>query len=202
MVYFMLHDAGRFENRILPSLAASSRIRSFAPIVQLASELRPLTDDFANRYCLTSDEQPLLLKLSSDQPFDRRLWRHVAGEILLYAAAEAPPVQTAADTLAIIVSDDQRDVIRQAHAGSRDVSFDGILYRPGRAGMNHAADVDRIAAALTEIDTGAWNVEDLVADLADDPAEELAYAAGCLADLREMYVRARRNGQVVICEEI
>ena len=69
---------------------------SFGPVVELAADLAPTIAAFADRFHLTADEQPLLTRLTADQPFDRRLWRHLAGEVLLYAAADAPAIQTAA----------------------------------------------------------------------------------------------------------
>src|SRR5882757_8883045 len=121
MLYFLLHDADVFDRHITPALAASWRRRNFGPVVALAAELGPKLTDFADRFHLTADERPLLAQLSADRPFDRRLWRHLAGEVLLYAAADAPTIQTAADTLAELVVPERRAAVRQAHVGSRDL---------------------------------------------------------------------------------
>src|SRR5437899_2263500 len=83
MLYFLLHDAESFDRRISPALAASWRRRTFRPIVVLAADLGPALAAFADRYRLTADERPFLADLQADRPFDRRLWRHLAGEVLL-----------------------------------------------------------------------------------------------------------------------
>jgi hypothetical protein len=199
MLYFLVHDAAVFRDRIAPALATSWRQRAFGPLRSLAADLAPTFAAFADRYRLTADEQPLLARLTPDQPFDRRLWRHLAGEVLLYAAADAPAVQTDPETLTALVAADQRETIRQAHAGSRDLDFDGISYRPGHAGWNDSADVARLAAEFAAIDPAAWVPISLTGD---DPAEELAFASAAFASLREIYDRARDCNQVVICEDI
>jgi hypothetical protein len=207
MLYFLLHDADAFHCQITPALAASWRQRSFRPLAALAAELSPVLDAFADRYRLTADEQPLLRHVSADQPFDRRLWRHLAGEVLLYAAADAPELQTAPDTLAALLTlngtVDGPSPIRQAHYGSRDLDFGGVVYRPDRAGLNDTADVNRLAEYLAVIDPDHWRPDSLFG-LADDEerAEELAFARGCFTDLRDLYFRAQERGQVVVCEEI
>jgi hypothetical protein len=201
MLYFLLHDAQEFHQRISPALGTSWRRRTFGPIVELADQLKPTITAFAEHFRLTADEQPFLARLSADQPFDRRLWRHLAGEVLLYAAADAPTVQTAEATLALLMSADQREIIRQAHAGSSDLEFDGIPYRPGHAGFNDTSDVTRLADELGRIDPATWKPADLTTET-DDPSEELAFAFACLAALRELYTTARNHGQVVICEDI
>src|SRR5436190_2694150 len=109
MLYFLLHDADAFHGYIVPALAASWRRRQFGPLVTLAAELGAALTDFADRYRLTADERPWLAQLTADRPFDRRLWRHLAGEVLLYAAADVPAIQTAADTLAMLTVPSQRD---------------------------------------------------------------------------------------------
>src|SRR5262245_12650498 len=128
MLYFLLHDADAFHRRIAPALAASWHRHSFAPVVALVDELSAALAAFAERYHLTGDEEPLLRHITKGQPFDRRLWRHLAGEMLLYAAADAPPLQTAPDVLAWLVRIDGAEPIRQAHFGSRDVDFGGVAY--------------------------------------------------------------------------
>jgi hypothetical protein len=200
LLYFLLHDAGTFHNRIAPALALCWRQRNFRPLVTLAAELQPDVARFTERYHLTADERPLLMQLTAERPFDRRLWRHLAGEVLLYAAADAPTIQTAADELASLVSFDQQEIIRQAHAGNDELEFDGVRYRPGRAGINGGADVARLATALAEIDPTDWN--SAAAESEVDTAEELAFDSECLAALREMYSQAAARNQVVVCEDI
>jgi hypothetical protein len=202
VLYFLQHDAEVFHGRIAPALAASWRRRTFGPIVGLAAELAPTIDAFAERHHLTADERPLLASLTADCPFDRRLWRHLAGEVLLYAAADAPAIQNAADALVTLVSTKPRETIRQAHAGSRDLEFDGVPYRPGRAGLNDTAAVGRLATELGVIDPAAWSAESLTSLETDDRLDELAFARECFAGIRDLYERARRANQVVVCEDI
>jgi hypothetical protein len=205
MLYFLLHDADTLHRRIAPALARSWRQRNFGPVVALASYFAPVLAKFADCFHLTADERPLLSQLTADQPFHRRLWRHLAGEVLLYAAADAPSIQTAAVTLAALVAPHQRAAVRLAHVGSRDLDFDGVLYRPGHAGLNGVADVARLTDELSDIDPAGWNVAELVGvpDLDDEErADELAFARECFAALRSVYEQAQRQGQVVVCEEI
>lgn len=201
MLYFLLHDTERYQRRVSPALAASWRQRSFGSIIELAAEIKPTIAAFADQFCLTDDEQPFLTRLSSNQPFDRRLWRHLAGEVLLYAATDAPVIQSAEETLAALVTAEQRSIIREAHAGSRDLEFDGVLYRPGHAGLNDADDVARLAEELVRIEPANWTSADLPDDV-DDPLAELAFASASLAALCELYQIARDHGWVVVCEDI
>src|SRR5262245_5899871 len=164
MLYLLLHDADAFHRRLAPALAASWHQRTLAPVADLAAELAPALDAFAERYHLTADEQPLLRRVTADTPIDRRLWRHLAGELLLYAAADAPARQTAPDTLAHLLGAErnasgeagreQSAPIRQAHYGSRDLDFGGVAYRPEQAGLNDVADVARLTEYLTAADPG------------------------------------------------
>jgi hypothetical protein len=201
MLYFLLHDAVEFR-RIATTLATSWRQRRFGPIIELAVELDSAITAFADRFHLTAEERPLLAQLTADRPFDRRLWRHVAGEILLYAAADAPAIQTAPDTLAALVAPDQLATIQQAHAGNRELDFDGVPYRPGHAGLNDVNDVARLVDELAVINSANWSVQDLPAAKDDDPAEELAFACECFAALCDVYRQAGEFGQVVVCEDI
>src|SRR5262249_44257288 len=196
-----------FHGRIAPILGASWRQRSFRLLTALAAELSPVLDAFAERYRLTADEQPLLRHISADQPFDRRLWRHLTGEVLLYAATDAPEIQAPPDTLAVLLPpggvSDGPSPIRQAHFGSRDLHFGVVVYRPDRAGLNDVADVNRLAEYLAAVDPGRW-APDRLTGLADDEerAEELAFARDCFTALRGLYFQARQRGQVVVCEEV
>lgn len=202
MRYFLLHDAATFYDRIAPALAGGWRRRTFGPVVDLAGDLASTIQAFAERFHLTADERPLLASLTADRAFDRRLWRHLAGEVLLYAAADAPAIQTAADTLVRLATRDQRDTIEQAHFGSRELEFDGVPYRPGHAGLNDVADVARLAGALAAIDPVGWSATNLVELDEDERTDELAFARECFAALRGMYTRSRERGQVIVCEDV
>jgi hypothetical protein len=173
-------------------------------------------DAFAERFHLTADEAPLLRQVTAEQPFDRRLWRHLAGEFLLYATTGAPALQTAPDTLTYLLAPNHIGAgetgrahfapIQQAHFGGRDLDFGGVVYRPHQAGLNDVSDVARLAAYLDTVEPARWTAADLrsLPGLTDDEErdEELAFARDCFAALRATYERACECGQVVVCEEV
>src|SRR5262245_29605761 len=94
-IYFLLIDHARFHTEIVPALAASWRQRTFLPCRALCAALLPQARAFAER----SQIEPPLLETAQRLPFGRDLWRHLAGEVLFYAAAEIPDIQTAPDIL-------------------------------------------------------------------------------------------------------
>jgi hypothetical protein len=211
-LYFLLLDADAFHGRIRPALAASWRGHTFEPCRPLCASLRPAADAFARRYHLGADE-PLLAEVARGLPFDRDLWRHLAGEILWYSAADIPEFETAPDTLCCLLAP-ERDRARapgrehfapveQIHYGARDLAFGGGFYRPDRAGYNDRPDVARLAAYLDALDPGRWAPEAL-APLEGVPeadrAEELEYAREWFPSLRDLYRGARSGRQVVVCE--
>jgi hypothetical protein len=204
-LYFLLLDGARFEGSVVPALAAAWRGRSFTPCRPLCASLLPAVREFAERYRTGADE-PLLGRVAREEvPFDRNVWRLLAGEVLLYAATDIPEFQTAEDTLTYVVAPESNDgtaPIAQAHHGSRDLVLGGY-YRPEQAGWNDHNDVARLADYLGGIDVGRWRPDDLagVPGLPEEDREdELAFAGECLAALHEMYERARAGGQVVVCE--
>src|SRR5262245_36784539 len=97
-LYFMLHDAARFDRQIRPALAESWRRRSFALCRALCAELTPAALAFCERYCVSRDEF-LLFQVGQGLPFDRGSWRLLIGEVLLYGAAEVPELQSTPETL-------------------------------------------------------------------------------------------------------
>lgn len=199
MLLFLAHDAAFLHDRLTPALAASWQRRTFAPLAALAADLAPTFDAFAERFRLTADEQPLVRR-ADELPFDRRVWRHLAGELLLYAAADAPDVPDARAALADILGPDE--VVRAAYHGRRELAFGGVPYRPGSAGINGAADVADLAAALAAVDVGAWSTGGLRVESGDDAAEVLADARDAWATLAALYGAASRAGRVVVCEGV
>jgi hypothetical protein len=212
-LYFLLLDGARFDGEVVPALAAAWRGRRFAPCRPLCAALVPAVRAFAERYH-TGPDEPLLCRVAREEvPFDRDVWRLLAGEVLLYAAGEVPEFQTAEDTLTHLLAPDEAGrgpvpreraaPIVQAHRGSRDLVLGGF-YRPEHAGGNDRGDVARLAEYLAGIDPGRWRPDDLAGlpglEDEEDRADELAFAAECLAALRGMYERARAAGQVVVCE--
>jgi hypothetical protein len=210
--YFMRHDASRFQQLVVPALAASWRQRSFAPCRRLCEALLPVAQAFTDRYG-TGPGELLLRQVGNGLPFNRDFWHGLVGEVLLFGATEVPRLPVAPDTLCCLLAPDQyrqeaipREwfaLIQQAHFGNRELIFGGGFYRPEQAGYNPAADVARLAEYLGQIDPERWTVADLreLCDVAnDDRAEELAFARDCLASLRELYQEARQRDQVIVCE--
>jgi hypothetical protein len=212
-LYFFLHDAERFFQQIGPALGASWRERSFAPCQELCNALASEVRAFQERY-YAGAEEPLLERVARGIPFDRNLWRLLAGEVLLYAAAEVPDLQTAPDALCCLLApeayrsgESHREnfsPIQQVHFGSRDLTFAGAYYQPERAGLNDLRDVARLADYLASVNPTAWSPADLepLPNLrdAEDRADELEFVRDWFGPLREMYERARQRGWVVVCE--
>jgi hypothetical protein len=210
-VYFLLLDADLFHRQIAPALAASWRQRSFAPCSVVCHALQPVARDFTERYRI-GHEEPLLCRVS-ELPFDRDLWRALAGELLFYGAADMPTLQTAAETFCcllapgrpdhVVPAREQFSPIEQAHYGSRDLAFGSGFYRPEQAGWNDTADVNRLAGYLAAIDPETWSADSLrsLPNLEEeDREEELLFARQCFLGLRSLYEGAARQGQVVVCE--
>jgi hypothetical protein len=196
MRHFLVHDADFFCQRLCPALGQSYRSRTFRPIGRLIEEIESQISAFADRYRLTEDERPMVLAYRK-HAFSRSLWRHYAGELLLHTAADAPSFALAPDLLEQFL---EPSLVSQIHRGSRDVDFDGVVYRPEMAGLHGQSDVATLETQLAALDPSAWPVEAVVRS--DDPAEELAFARQCFVDLRAMIKSAHLRGQVIVCEEI
>jgi hypothetical protein len=199
-LYFLVHDADRFDRLIAPALAESARRRSFEPCHDLAAELAPAVAEYASRYQL--GDEPLLARLPG-LSFDRRLWTHLAGEALLFGAAEVPELQTSPAGFGRLAGE---DLSREVHRGSRDLTFGGRPYRPDHAGFNDAADVGRLAGALLALDPDAWPADALAGlpglDEEADRADELDFVREWFPALRDLYARAHAAGRVIVCEEL
>ncbi len=212
-LYFLIHDADRFHRLYRPPLAAAWRQRTFEPCRQLCHTLLPTTEEFAARFHV-GETEPLLARVARGLPFDRAMWRHLVGEVLLYGAVEIPELLTALDTLCCLLASENYAAgtvprerftpIEQAHLGTRDLVFGGGYYRPEQAGWNDVEDVRRLARYLDEVRTEGWSPEMLTAwrEEADteERAEEIAFARDCLATLRELYRRTAAAGQLVAVE--
>jgi len=198
MRLFQIHDADFFFGRLGPGLARSARDRSFGPLAELVNELAVPISEVASRFHLTAAEAPLILTCATAR-FDRRLWRHYAGELLLYAAAETPAIRTAPESLARFMT---VEFVERIHRGTRDVIFDVAPYRPGQAGLHDRSDLAELAARLAMTNDAAWTPDALPLDSDDDPVEELTFTRQCFADLRAMIESAQLQGQVIVCEEI
>ncbi len=212
-LYHLLLDAGTFHDRIRPALSASWRQRDFRPCRDLCATLVPAAESFARRYHLGPDE-PLLAEVARGLPFDRDLWRHLAGEVLWYSASDIPEFETAPDALCCLLAPEryrggpaERErfaPIEQAHYGSRDLVFGGGFYRPEQAGHNDTQDVGRLADYLEALEPVRWAVEQLAVlegtATEEDRAEELEDVRAWFPALRDLYRRARAERHVVVCE--
>jgi hypothetical protein len=211
--YFLVLDGAFFERAVRPPLAAGWRARSFGPCRDLCAHLLPSARAYAERYHTGSDE-PLLAHVAGGLPYDRTYWRSLVGEMLLFAAVEIPEFQTCADTLCRLLAPaacgaalprEQLPPLRQAHEGSRDLTFGGAVYRPEHAGYNNAADVARLADYFGGIEPARWTVADLgvcEGEDADDLADELEFAREWFPALAELYRRSRELRRVIVHESI
>jgi hypothetical protein len=214
-LYFLVHDAAAFHQQIVPALAEAWRRRNFAPCRPLVAALLPAAEAFAQRY-YTDLEGSMLVRLPHGLPFNRAVWRHFVGEVLLYAARDIPEIETAPETLSCLLTPKrcrdgpvQRSMfgpVEQAHFGSRDLVFGSGYYRPEQAGWNDLDDVARLAAYLEAVDPTVWTAADLAGlpglKEEEDCAEELAYVRDWLPALQTLYRQAHERQEVIICETI
>lgn len=202
--YFLVLDAALFEQEMRPALADAWRLRSFTPCRAFCSALLPRVVEFSARYH-TGEEEPLTAQVASGLPFHRDFWRALVGELLFYAAADIPEIQTCPETLACLLARDHGETaVRQAHFGSRDLTFGPAVYRPDHCGYNNADDVHRLADFLTAVDPGRWRADDLaaLADLAgeEERQEELDFARCWFPPLVELYRGAAEKNRLLIHE--
>jgi hypothetical protein len=213
--YFLVHDDALFEASIRPALAASWRARSFEPCRALCASLLGAARAYARRYH-TGEDEPLLAHVARGLPFDRHCWKALAGEILLYAAAEIPEFPSNTEDLVRILAPEHSRAgvanreafapIQQALLGSRDLTFGSAVYRPEHAGYNNCADIVRLAEYLQGVRPEEWTPADLegLPDLGDeaDRADELDFVREWFPELAGLYRRAAGRGQVVVIERI
>lgn len=212
MLYFLVLESAIFHEDLVPALAAAWRHRSFAPCRSLCERLEPQVRVFADQYRVS--EEPLLTRIAEGLPFDRELWRVLAGEVLWYAAAEIPTIRTAPETLYCLLAPEQfgREIVRpdfapiqQIHRGRRDLSFGGRTYRPESAGYNDVDDVIALASYLNAVGND-WKPDDLRAmpgmEEPEDREEEIAFAHERLAELRELYTTAATAQRLIVCEAV
>jgi hypothetical protein len=148
-------------------------------------------------------EEMMLLNVWQNTPFDRDIWRMIIGEVLLAAAAEVPEIPDVEETVAGLLGDDP--AIRQAYHGKYGLCFGGGWYRPDFAGYNQPSDVQRLAEYLASVDPDAWTVAEAVGDVrlcSDERREEFAFGRQAFKMLVALYCRARKAGQLIVCEDI
>src|SRR5262249_3505345 len=158
------------------------------PCRELAAALVPAAQHYASTFHV-GEGQALVTHAARGLSFDRSIWRGLVSEILLFSSSEIPELQTCPETLTCLLAPnhyqrartrrDEWAAIRQAHRGSRDLTFGAAIYRPDNAGYNNPADVARLAEYLTSIRPERWTVADLalLRDVPEeDKEEELAFA--------------------------
>ena len=187
--YFIVLDATDFENRLRPALAASWHRRSFDPCRGLCTSLLPSARAYAERYHVGGDE-PLLSRVVAGLSFDRAFWRALVGEVLLFAAAEIPELQTCEETLLRLLAPTTEPIV-QAHHGSRDLAFGAVVYRPDHAGYNNRDDVARLADYLASVRPHEWSADRLAGPDAEDAADEVEFAREWFPALVDLFRRAR-----------
>lgn len=131
--------------------------------------------------------------------FSRDAWRLLVGEVLLVTAAEMPELPELSGLETVLAPG--RAEAHQALHGSRELRFGAAVYRPGRAGLNDADDVSRLAAWLGAVRPEAWTADGLAGG-AEERAEELAYLREWFEVLRGAYLRAAGAGRVMVLESI
>jgi hypothetical protein len=211
MLYFYLLDSQLFTERTCPALAECWQRHSFEPARQFCQDLLPHVAAFVERYHL-GPEEPLLVRVCHGLPFDRRFWRSLVGEVLLFSAEEIPEIQTAPESFCCLLAPDSYRVgqvlreslapIQQVHQGSHDLVLGGAFYRPEHAGWNDPDDVIRLAKYLESLNPHDWKATDLalMADV-EEPAEELEFLRDWFPPLRDLYKTAAERKQVIVCEQ-
>jgi hypothetical protein len=212
--YFLVFDPVILEQQIRPALTASRRLKSFEPCRSIATLLLPRVRAFRQQ-CHAGPEEPLIERmLLASFSFDRHLWQSLAGELLLYGAAEIPDLRIAPETLCLLLAGSAEDhlprelfpPIYQACYGSRDLCFGIHCYGPDRVGYNDEAAVRRLSGYLADQQPEAWKAEDLasLADVADEEEriEELEFARYWYPAFQSLYHNAEQRGQAIVCERI
>jgi hypothetical protein len=213
--YFLMHDAAWFQHVFCTSLAQSWRDKSFQPCQSLCAELTAAARTFADSYRV-STEGSLVAAVAAGLPFDRRLWRGVVGEALLFGAREIPEIDLAVDSLTRLLAPSNEPClagprellppILQAHFGARDLEFGRAIYRPEQVGMNDLSRVRRLTEYLASVDASAWTADDLASPEKEvdeeDRGAELDYVRTCFAALRLLYEKAGEGQQIIVCESL
>jgi hypothetical protein len=217
--YLYLHDRHSFEEEIRPALTTCWRQRRFTPARPLCQALLPRVRDYAQRFHTGAIpsliEHLAATKGSPGLPFDRRLWKELVGEMLLYPAVDLPEFQSCEEALCCLLDPGGTHAedsglaglspIQQAHRGSRELTFGPTVYRPGWAGYNDPRDILRLYAYLEAVDPEQWKAEDLASlpDLeAEEREEELALTREWFPALRDLYRRCREQDQVIVFENV
>jgi hypothetical protein len=213
-LYFYVHEGDSFHQQLVPSLTAAWQQRSLQPCRAFCERLLPRVEEFTSQFRLGAGDS-LVNRVVQGLPFSKDTWRHLVGEVLLYAAVEVPELTTASDTLCCLLAPEkygaefvpraQLAPIQQVHHGSRDLILGGF-YRPNAAGYNDSEDVARLATYLAEVRPAEWKCEDLDEwredAEPDEVGEELEFARERFADLRSLYEAAAAGRRVIVMETL
>src|SRR5262245_55811427 len=152
MRYFMAIRAEWFHGKLSGSLRACWQQRSFTPAFEICRESAESAQSFVQRGGEV-DIPPLTLLVPRGLAFDPDRWRVLAGELMLFGAAELPELETPLESYAAVMGLEmpcfrgEFTPIQQAILGSRDLRF-GCGYRPDYAGWNDLDDVRRLRSWL------------------------------------------------------
>lgn len=199
--FFYLLEGAFFLEKVLPTLAACQRGRTFAPLKDLLPHLFIPAGDYS------------ILNQAAEMSFDRAVFQAVVGQVLIFGAREMPRLPLDPKSLIPMLSPDcpeQEDrsaysPIKQVFQGSRDLVIGRLPYRPFHVGWNNPADVARLWQYLKALDPAAWS-ESLLPPLAgleqpEDREEEVAMIRDWWPDLVGLYRRARDEKGILVCEE-
>src|SRR5262245_132729 len=102
MRYFMAIPRNWFHERLSRSLRSCWRERSFAPVVEICRELAFSARSFV-QLGSEGETSPLTLLVPNGLTFDPNRWRTVAGELMLFGAAELPELETPLDSYSAVL---------------------------------------------------------------------------------------------------
>src|SRR4051812_38410347 len=96
--YFYPLEPTLFHDQVHPALAASWRLRSFAPCTELCRAFLERVRAFQQEYRGLEDAT-LVEQVARGLAFDKDRWRCLAGELLLFGAADWPVLEVPEGTL-------------------------------------------------------------------------------------------------------
>jgi hypothetical protein len=214
--YFLVHDPSHLDGQLRSVLGRAWRERSFASCLPFCDNWRNAAQEYARLYHVNLDET--VLTHVEQLPFDRALWRNLAGELLLFTARELPELSLPVATLTVLLASDHTGAFSPSHAsradfepihqclyGCRDLTFGPAVYRPDHARLNRLDDCARLAEYLATVRPDTWRADELaVLDDLDpaDRAEELELAREWFAELAALYARTAASGRCLVVEQI
>jgi hypothetical protein len=195
-ITFLVHDSDFLFGVAVPALTQCWKMRTYRPGRELFELLAKRMPNFVERHRLGS--VPTLFHPAAEGlPWDRVIWRHLVGEVLLYSAESMPDIQIDEELLLAI----HGPKIYPALYGSHDILFGGF-YRPGCAGYNNANEVEQFAEYLKLLPSSPWILpQDFrLEDLEEDRQNDFLSAKMAFPSLDEMYQDAASRGWTIVCE--